>query len=85
MPAEDGAARRRLTNRWELVTSRWSAGTTGVREEEMATLKIVGMDDVYPTTIADIVDSSIMKRAKSTDHLHRAQRTCRATLVVLHD
>jgi len=51
----------------------------------MATLKIVGMDDVYPTTIADIVDSSIMKRAKSTDHLHRAQRTCRATLVVLHD
>ena len=59
-------------------------GDHRVRQEGMATLKIVGMDDVYPATIADVVDSITRKLGKITrSPAQGACRACGTTLVVL--
>src|SRR5262249_53599283 len=53
--------------RWEVVTYQWAPGTIVVREGEMVTLEIVGVNgDAHPSTIPGIVDSFTVKRGQIT-------------------
>src|SRR5713226_10603308 len=65
-PLPAGAGYRKTppdaTGRWEVVTYQWSPGTIVVREGEMVTLEIVGINgDMHAGTIPGLVDSFTIK------------------------
>jgi plastocyanin len=55
------------TGRWEVAAYQWSPGAVVVKQGEMVTLEIVGVNgDVHPSTIPGLADSFTVKRGEIT-------------------